>query len=144
MPVWIVVADSSKARMFEHDRDTDELREFESLVHPASRQHRRDMEADAPGLKYSTNHAGRHTAGTARDPHEQATLDFAREVVDYLETARVGGSFRHLHVVAAPQFLGLMRTNYSHSLAEMIRWELSKELSHLDARAIRGHLPDAL
>ena len=138
---WIVVGDASRARIFETDSVTDELEEVGNLVHPASRLHRRDIDSDAPGRSYHSTTSERHAFSLGRDPKEQTAIDFAKEVAAHLEKGRLEARFQHLVLVAPPAFLGRLRAEFKHPLADCVTREIAKELSHLKTHELHLHLP---
>jgi hypothetical protein len=75
---WIVVADSSRARILEIARRSREIREIEDLVNPAGRAHNRDLLVDAYGRVHAKGGAGQpgHVTPPGTEPveHEVETV----------------------------------------------------------------------
>ncbi|MCW8855424.1 MAG: host attachment protein, partial [Gammaproteobacteria bacterium] len=46
---WVVVADSSRARIFTAETSTSALQEIETLAHPEGRLHEQALSSDLPG-----------------------------------------------------------------------------------------------
>jgi protein required for attachment to host cells len=78
------------------------------------------------------------------DPTTQATITFARQVVERLESARAQGELERLILVAAPEFLGLLREHLSSESKRIVENEFALNLVGMSAEEIRAHLPEKL
>ncbi|NOR51872.1 MAG: host attachment protein [Gammaproteobacteria bacterium] len=140
----ILVADMAHARLFSAETRTSNLDELETLVHPEGRQHEQALTSDLPGRQMDRSNAGRHSVGDKGDIKKQEAIDFARHISHHLEEAHNKKGYRELIVVAAPSFLGLLRTHMNHTISKLVSWELPKNLVKQDVKSIRQHLPDIL
>lgn len=142
---WVVVADSTRARIFNAESSSAALCEQEELVSPEGRLHDRDITADLPGRSFDSNKAGgRHALEPTTDPKHELSLEFARTIARHLDAARVKHNFEQLVIVAAPSFLGLLRDQLSATCRKIVAFELNKNLVQQTAEEIRGHLPKLL
>ena len=105
---WILIADSSRARIFSTDSPSSPLEELEGFSHAESRLHDRDMTADLPG-KNREGGVGAHAFEQKTDPKKQEAINFAHSLADHLEASRNANQFEQLMIVAEPSFLGLLR-----------------------------------
>lgn len=144
MSIWILAADSGRARIFSTDTATGPLKEVQDLVHPEARVHPKDTASDEPGSTYDRVGQGRHPMGKAVDPKEQEAIRFAKEVCQRLDGARNAGEFDKLYVVAAPAFLGVLREAMSEPTRRLVAGEVSKNLAAHRPEEIRSHLPERL
>jgi len=160
---WIVVADSSRARIFtpagEEPQPLDEiihyvgragytgpeklssphLHEVADLVHPASRMKPEELEADK---------GGRVKGPGANEPYDSRHVDFnhqmaeefAHQLVDFLSGARQEDRFDDLVVAAPPLFLGVLRKALPQSLACLVTREINKEYTKLSSQEIQSRL----
>jgi len=140
----ILVADMAHARLFSAETRTSSLDEIETLAHPEGRQHEQELTSDLPGHQMDRSTASRHSVGNKGEIKRHDAIDFARHISHHLEEARHKKGYRELIVVAAPSFLGLLRTHMNHSISKMVSWELPKNLVKQDVKSIRQHLPDIL
>ena len=140
----ILVADMAHARLFSAETRTSSLDEIETLSHPEGRLHEQKLSSDLPGRQMDRTNAGRHLVGDKGDIKRQEAIDFARQLSRRLEEAHNKRGYRELIVVAAPSFLGLLRTHMNHTISKLVSWELPKNLVKQDVKAIRQHLPDIL
>lgn len=140
----ILVADMAHARLFSAETRTSSLDEIETLDHPEARLHEQMLSSDQPGRQMDRTHASRHSVGDKGVLKKQEANDFARHISHHLEKAQDKKGYKELIVVAAPSFLGLLRSHMNHSISKMVSWELPKNLVKQDVKSIRQHLPDIL
>jgi len=140
---WILIADSTRARIFTADTPTSPLEEIEEFTHTEGRLHDREITSDLPGRIKSTG-AGGHAFEQPTDPKKHETDNFAHTLAQYLEKAYNENRFEQLIIVAGPTFLGLLRSHLSEHVKKLVRFELNKELTLLSADDIRQHLPQYL
>lgn len=141
---WVVVAESSRAKIFTVDNPRGPLRELESLDHPESRAAGQDLASDRPGRAFDRAGEGRHAMGQPVDPREQEVIRFAKQLAERLEAGRVNGDVERIYLIAAPQFLGELRQNLANGTAQLVVQEIDKNLVRHDPADIRSHLPERL
>ena len=145
--VWILVADSARARILRCEGRTGRrLHDVEALVRGEARQHDQDLVSDRPGRGWANAGGdGRHAMDPPTDPvaHERAL--FARTLAERLKQALGERSFEHLVIVAEPSFLGTLRDALDREVAKRISVELDSNIVRIeDLEALRSHLPDFL
>ena len=140
MSMIIVVADSARARVFTADSTHSPLNEIETMAHPEGRIHEQNMVSDMPGKDSGKGGGGDHTFQEKIEPKEHEMIEFARRVADYLEDKRKTNKLNNLILVAAPAFLGELRTHLSKETSEKIVLELDKNLTQHSDEDIRQHL----
>ena len=136
---WIVAADASRARIFEMHGRAEGLHEIESFVHPASREHDRDLVSDAHGRFQRSDEAGQ-SASERIDASEHEAALFSKTLSAHLEQARNAHRYDQLRLIAAPKFLGLLRQNLSKAAQKLIEKETSKNLSWFDSNDIESFI----
>jgi protein required for attachment to host cells len=140
MKSWVLVANGTRARIFEVRNRRSKLREIFDLVNPEERLHRRDFKSDKPGRTFDSFGGGRHAVQTVVDPKEQAAIRFAHEVVDHLNTEYVLHHFDGLCIVASPRFLGLLRERIKGALSSALIGEVNKDLTRESPESIEAHV----
>ncbi|PLY16575.1 MAG: host attachment protein [Sedimenticola sp.] len=140
---WVVVADTSRARIFSAEKPASTLIEIQTLAHPASRLHEGDLISDKPGRDRNSA-AGSHDLGNGDEAKQVEAIKFASQVCEALECGRTNHRFKKLYIIAAPSFLGTLRKHQSSALQQMIADEVSKNLATHDINDIRKNLPDYL
>ncbi|MCW9014815.1 MAG: host attachment protein [Gammaproteobacteria bacterium] len=145
MTIMVLVADSSRARLFTADAAlaSSDLNEIDSLAHPEGRLHEQDLVSDLPG-KDSGNGTGGHAYQVQTEPKEQDAINFAKRIAKTLEASHNANKFAHLVVVSAPAFLGTLRKQFSDQVRKLVRFELDKNLTVHSVEDIRKHLPKYL
>lgn len=163
METWIIVADSSRARILspskEERKELDEIihyvgragytgeektttpgfQEIADLVHPASQLKPQELETDRGGRVKGPGanepYDSRHT-----DYDHQRAEEFAREVVDYLKKAHQRKEFDELVLVAPPKFLGVLRKVLPPALQGLVTEEINREYTLLTAQKLQQRL----
>lgn len=142
---WVLVADNSRARIFLAETPRGPLQELETLAHPESRLHPKDITSDQPGRTFdSFGLGGRHAKEAEVDPKQHEALFFAKQVSERLEKARLQSDLKQLVIVAAPAFLGLLRKHLSAGTQALVTYELDKDITQQRPEEIRQHLPEQL
>jgi protein required for attachment to host cells len=141
---WVLVADSASARIFSMTGPRSSLQEIETLDHPEGRLPAQEINADRPGRSFASAGKRRHAMEREVDPKKQAAITFAREIVERLESARAQGDLERLILVAAPEFLGLLREHLSSETKRAVENEFALNLAAMAPDEIRAHLPEKL
>jgi protein required for attachment to host cells len=139
--VWVVVANSTRCRIFRQHKHSDPLTQVEELDHPEGRLRARDLGTDRPGRAFDSVGHGRHAMGQPVDPLEQETIRFAKTVAERIDAGRKRECFDRLVLVADPRFLGHLRQGLSAATRHRLTTELHKNLADADPRVIREALP---
>ena len=134
---WVLVAESSRAKIYEWRRKSEALDEIRDLVHPQSRQRPTELTSDLPGRAFSSVGDSRHAMEPPTDPKKHEADAFARQIAEQLERARGEGLYEELVVVAPPKFLGLLRQRLSDSTRMVITKEIHKNLTREDAESLK-------
>lgn len=139
-PMMIVVADSSRARIFTAGSVSSPLIEIETMAHPEGRIHQQSLVSDLPGKEAGKGGGGDHAYQEKVEPKKHEMIEFAKRIADYLDDERKANKLNNLLLVAAPAFLGELREHLSNATKELIAFELDKNLAHHDIQDIRKHL----
>lgn len=164
---WILVADRAHARVLVPEeagaeslrqhvefagragylapdvQEPEPLKEQSDFIHPESQLSQQDTETDRPG-RFKEKGSALHSGDAEKDFKHQTAEHFARELVDYLEKARQKNQFDRLILIAAPLFLGVLRTTLTAPLRQLVAMELDKDYTKLKPEEIRKHLPEQL
>lgn len=143
-PVWILVADSSTARIFTTENSVSDLVEIEDFFHYEALQHVGDLVSDSPGRGNDGTSGGNHAYTGEVSPKEQESIDFAKRIAKQLNDELNQNKFEKLFVIAAPAFLGELRNAFSKGLEKHIVFSLGKNIVTQTPEEIRGHLPHSL
>lgn len=135
----IVVADSSRARIFSAESAKSGLQEIETMAHPEGRMHEQDMVSDLPGKDSGKGGAGDHAFQEIVEPKKQEVIEFAKRLAEYLENMRKANKLDDLSIVAAPAFLGVLREQLAAETTKKIVFELDKNLTQHSVEDISSH-----
>ena len=145
MPVtWVIAADSAQADIFRISKIGGSFEPVTGLSNAEAQLKGRDLTTDRPGRSVSGTGNGRHAVASAEGPRDHAADGFAREVCQYLETARTRGAYDRLIVVAPPDFLGRLRKAITPAANHLVVESVAKNLVGEDGAAIRARLRTAL
>lgn len=136
---WILIADGSRAKIFEAAGQGKILQKSElSTPHPPSR----DLVSDRPGRTFDSTGTGRHAKQPPSDPHDKAESDFLRSIVKQLEESQQKKEFDRLVVVAAPRALGTLRGFFPETLSSSVAQEIAHDLTWFETPAIESYLKE--
>ena len=139
--VWVVVASSTRCRIFTQQNHSSPLKQVTELDHPEGRMRAREFASDRPGRSFDSGGHGRHAMGQPVDPLEQESIRFAKTVATKIDEARKKHRFERLVLVADPRFLGHLRQGLSQATRHHLTAELRKNLADADPGSIRAALP---
>ena len=142
--IWIVVAESARARIGSASGTKGKLREVADLSHPESRLHDRELTSDGLGRAFDSHGQGRHSMEPATDPQDREAQAFAVEVARQVNRGRHEASFDSLVLMAPPKFLGRLRAELSKPARSALLAELDKNLVEADAKTLQRHLSELL
>jgi len=142
--IWILVANSSKATLISADSPTAPLKELETFDNPHAREKISDLISDRQGRSFDSQGEGRHAMEVQIDPKEQEQIRFAKLISERLDEGRVANAFERLVVVAAPAFLGQLRSHFGTHLSALVSLEVDKDYTSLPLKELRTRLPELL
>jgi protein required for attachment to host cells len=143
MTAWILVADSSRAKLFTTELPEQPWTLVETFDHPEGRERSREIHPTSPPgrMLQSKTKGGRRSSMEPRTtPKEAGAQRFAQELSDFLEAATAKRSFDALVLVAPPHFLGMLHGALGAQTAKCLRATVDKDLSTLEAAEARARL----
>ena len=140
---WILVADSSRARIFVVVTSST-IQEIEDFAHVEGRMHEQDMTSDLPGKDAGVAGTGGHAYQNQIDPKEQEVINFAKSVANHLGEEHNLNKFERLMIISDPSFLGELRKQLSGQSRKTVCFELDKNITDHSVDDIRKHLPEHL
>jgi protein required for attachment to host cells len=138
---WILIADSSRARIFEKRESEKHLREVDDFVNAAGRADDNELRTDERGRFYGKGERYQgHTDEPAVSAVEHENEMFSHTLASYLDDARNAHRYSRLYLVAGPKFLGLMHDSLKEEVRELVVDELVKDISTMSAREVENYL----
>lgn len=138
--ICIVVAESSRARVFEMINPHTPLKELADMVHPESRVHEQKLTSDRPGRTFDRHGQGHHAMEQEVGARTQEIIAFAGQVAAYLQSECGKDIYEKIILIAAPEFLGHLRKKLDAETKERVVREIDKNLVQHNEVEIRQHL----
>jgi protein required for attachment to host cells len=141
MTHWIVIADASGARAVSLETIKGPLTVARQFPNPKGRKRSGELDADQPGR---VSKAGAPGTRSAMQPHttahDEAALDFARQLAAALRAELDRGAFTSLSLVAPPHFLGVLRSALDARVRQAVQGTLDRDLVHVDLDGLKPHV----
>lgn len=134
---WILIANSSHARVLANDGPKNGLQLVSEWNHPQSREKRKDLTSDKPGRVDTKGH-GAFVQQT--DPKKNEADHFALEVAKNLEQGRVNNDYDRLILIASNPFMGLLKNRLDSHVIEMVSETIEKDYTKSKDKEIAAHL----
>jgi protein required for attachment to host cells len=138
--LWVLVAESSRAKLYSAESRNAALEEIEAFVHSGSRLHEGDLVSDQAGSDGGSVGQGRHVLDRKTSARDTERTEFAKSLARHIEAARKEKAFDRLVLIAPPSFLGLLREHLSDEVMERVIEQIDKNLVQQPASAVREHL----
>ena len=140
---WILISDSSRARIFEKKEHEKHLEEVEDFVDSAGRATSNELGTDERGRFYGRGERYQgHTTQPAVSPVEHENDLFAHILTRYLNDGRKANRYNRLYIIAPPKFLGLIRGSLDDEVKKMVQGELQKDISTFTAHEVEGYVKE--
>jgi protein required for attachment to host cells len=146
MTAWILVGDTTKARIYTTELPEQPWTLVSEFEHPEGRESSREIRPSSPpGRMQSTALGGRRTAVEPRTTPKEAEAErFAKTLADHLQSAIARRQFDHLTIVAGAHFLGLLLHTVSDQVTKHLKATVTKDLVALDASELRERLAETV
>ena len=131
---WLLVANASRARLFERDADNGALRELEGFVHPESRMKSSELRHDRAGS--APKGLSRSTFEPPTSPGEREEEHFAAELAGHLEAAARDNRMPGWALIASSPFLGRLRGALGSAAAARLTQHVDRDLTMLAGREL--------
>ena len=139
---WVIVTDSTRARIFEKKGANEPLMEFEDLVDPAAFENQNELEHHTRGRYHDAGTGHSHTDDPSVCPLAHQNDLFAKSIALYLDKGRKDSKFHRLYLISSPHFLGTLRNKLGKEVNRLIENEWSEEISDYSAADIEKFLRD--
>jgi protein required for attachment to host cells len=136
---WIVVANSSTARIYENTGINKGLHLINQMEHPESRMKGSDLVSDRPGHMQSVGN-GHGARQQATDPKQNEAEHFALDLAKTLDHGRGEHKYERLIVVASNPFLGTLKSRLSNQVQALVSDAIEKDYTKATDKELAGHL----
>lgn len=134
---WVVVADTTRCRIYEHKKNPEELNLIKDLEHPQNKLKDFDLTADKPG-RYKANSAGQGsyaahgTYEQRTDPKEIKIADFARDISKELDYGRNVHAYAKIIIITPSHMSGLLFHHFNKHVKGLVTHNIEKNVLHLN------------
>ncbi|MBA2352425.1 MAG: host attachment protein [Burkholderiales bacterium] len=143
MNTWILVANSSHAKIFCNSGMKKGLQLVAELDHPESREKRMDLASDRPGHNKASGN-GRGAFVQATDPKQNEADHFALEVAKNLEHGRTINEYERLILVASNPFMGLLKNRLDSHVLDKVSETIEKDYTKSSDKELAAHLEQVI
>jgi protein required for attachment to host cells len=136
---WVLVTDSAICRLYDYNRNPEQLVLVKEIKHPENRLKDTDLTSDRPGhFKSGANNRGSFSQET--DPKEVKIEEFARDIDKVLDHGRVTQAFTKLIIIAPPHMSGLLFQHINKHVKELVTHSIKKDIPNLAERELLAFL----
>ncbi len=139
--VWVMVADSSRARLLGTDDPAGALEELEDMLHQDGRSREGELVSDRPGRNRNGSSSGSHSIGHEQDAKKHEMVAFAKDIGRRLVQSRQKGEFERLYLMASEKMLGLIKKELDDETTRALEQADALNLVQHSVESIRDHLP---
>lgn len=140
---WILVANSSSAKLFMNAGPKKGLTKVKEFDHAASRSKAAELVSDRPG--HNQGHGnGRGAYNPPTTPKQHEADQFALELTKELEHGRTTHQFQRLILVVAPGFMGLLNGHLNGHLGQLVTDRFEKDYTKANDKELAGHLENCI
>jgi protein required for attachment to host cells len=141
---WILVSDTSRAKLFSAENRADDWALVKDFEHPEGREFSKDIRPSSPpGRMQKSKGVGSRSAVEPHTwPKEAEAERFAEQLAKYLDEALGKRAFDALVLVAPPHFLGMLHGTLGKQTAKHLKATVDKDLAMFDSAEIRERLLD--
>jgi protein required for attachment to host cells len=138
-PTYIVACSAADARFWKSNSRFGDWTLVAELSDVLASQQEQEFETDRPGRSFDSVGEGRHAMSPPELSQDHQAQLFARKVASYLNTAVADGEISHLVLLAAPGFLGHLRSELSDSARKAVALAEPRNLTGLAEKDIRNY-----
>ena len=136
-PTWIVIADGSRARLFEQAPPGERWRELRAWVNPATRLRTESLAFDQLG-RASKGQPGATSFVPRTTPRQREHRRFAQELARHLDLGVRSGQCDGLVLIASSTLLGEIRQALPAQAAKRVRWSAPVDLTSFTGRELES------
>lgn len=138
-PTWIVIADGSKARLFEQVQPRQGWRELRAWVNPATRLRTESLAFDQLG-RASKGQPGATSFVPRTTPRQREHRRFAHELARHLDLGVRSGQCDGLVLIASSALLGELRQALPAQASKRVRWSAPVDLTSYTGRELEARV----
>lgn len=140
---WYVIAGRDQVKVLSEMKAPNRFRMVKTITNSLGRLRNQDLkhpERGQTGRRLGGKGPLTYVGLESTDPHEDAAIQFARQIGQYLESELNMEGFYGLTVIAEPKFLGMLRRQMSGRLKQTVEEWVAKDLQKLSLKDLEGVL----
>jgi protein required for attachment to host cells len=141
---WVLIADGSRARVFESRGKGTGLTAVEGMTLDAELPPSRALGTDRPGRTFESVGSARHAMENPSDLHREQKRQFAQRVARAVHERHATKSFDRLVVVAPAVTMGDLRAALSDEVKTVVTAELVADLTKTPSAELPRHLENVV
>lgn len=138
-PVCIVACSQAGARFWKSTARFGDWKLLAEIDNEMAGRREADYASDRPGRAFDIVGKGRHALSQSESGKNHQTLVFARQCADYLNKAIANSEVNKLVILAAPAFLGYLRSELSNAALASVAHTDARNLVDLDEKEIKKY-----
>lgn len=140
---WILVANSSLAKLYANRGPKKGLTLLKELNHPESRQKNADLVTDRSGFMQSAGN-GHGARQPQTEPKQYEAHNFALELAGELNQGRTTNQMQRIILVAPPAFMGLINSAMDGQTSQLVSDRFEKDYTKTLPKDLAGHLESCI
>jgi protein required for attachment to host cells len=141
---WILIADGSRATVFETTGPAHGLHAVEGMTFHGDHAATHAIMSDRTGRTHASVGPGRSAIEAKSDPHRELKKTFAQQLTEVLARGLEQKSYDRLIIVAPPTTLGDMRAALPAAVRAKVSGEVAKDLTKIPSSELAAHLQEVL
>ena len=144
MDTWILVADSSRARLFAASQRGKTWKLVAEFDHPETRQRTAEYSPTERGSQKQAFGYGRPAMQPKTEPRRVEKFHFAEQLAARLDRGLKQAEFGALVLVAGPQFLGDLKSKLDKQVMKSVIAAIDKDYTQLSDRELVERLDETI
>jgi protein required for attachment to host cells len=136
---WILIANSSEARLFQAQKSTKDMTLVQEFKHPESREKAIDLVADGQG-RYRNMAAPKSSFQDPSNPKQVEAERFAHQLAIILDDGRNQNLYGNLVIIAPSHFQGLLNKCVNIHVKDRISSTIDKDYTKLKEHELPAYL----
>lgn len=143
MTIWIVIADSARARVFSAHRLHDQWKEVHDFCNTEARLLEKELVSDTKGRVFDSVGKGRHDMEPKHSAKQHIKSQFAATIAEYLNQQFGNGRFHRLVLAAPTRLLGQIERQLHQQCYDSLYQRHAKDLTKLPVDRLRQAIIEA-
>jgi|SRR6185312_7102155 len=143
---WVIIADSSKARVFAAYKAKllNSSPDVHDLIPVSEHHHHNSRKKDSQLTTDKLGDFGKGTFVEATDPKQHEAELFSHQLAQILLKGHNQHRYRDIILVAPPTFMGLLNKNLTHEIDKLVSLRIEKDYTQAPSKELVTHIVEWL